>query len=151
MVEGTAPDVPNVPSATQRTAGSQHWMSGAIVRLVVVLLAVAIVVLFVTRWDVWVGAGIRQTTDDAYVRGDITPLSAKVEGYVHRVPVTDFQLVKAGDPLIEIDDEDYRAHVAQAEADLLGANAAIENLKTRKDLQHAAITEAESTISATQG
>src|SRR5260370_11295389 len=44
----------------------------------------------------------------------------------------------------QIDDEDYRARVAQAEADLLGANAAIENLKSRKDLQHAVITEAES-------
>jgi membrane fusion protein (multidrug efflux system) len=150
MVEGAAPNAPSVSTAMPRTATPRRWASGALVRLVVVLLAVAIVVLFVTRWDVWVGAGIRQTTDDAYVRGDITPLSAKVEGYVHRVPVTDFQLVKAGDPLIEIDDEDYRAHVAQAEADLLGANAAIDNLKTRKDLQHAAITEAESTISATQ-
>jgi hypothetical protein len=34
---------------------------------------------------------MRQTTDDPYVRSDITPLSAKVEGYVRRVPVNDFQ------------------------------------------------------------
>ena len=45
---------------------------------------------------------------------------------------SDFQLVKAGDLLVEIDDEDYQARVAQAEADLLGADAAIENLKARK-------------------
>ena len=57
-------------------------------------------------------------------------------------PVDDFQLVKAGDLLVEIDDQDYRARVAQAEADVLGAEAAIENLKARKALQHAQIDQA---------
>ena len=123
---------------------------GIWLRLAAVLAAGAIVALFVTRWDFWVGARVRQTTDDANVRGDITPLSAKVEGYVRSVAVTDFQLVKAGDLLIQIDDEDYQARVAQAEADVLGAEAAIENLKSRKALQHAQIAEAESTIAATQ-
>jgi membrane fusion protein, multidrug efflux system len=100
-------------------------------------------VLFATQWDRWVGLAVRQVSDDAYVRGDLTPLSAKVEGYVHRVAVDDFQRVKAGDLLIEIEDDDYRARVAQAEADLLGAKAAIENLKARKAAQHAQVTEAE--------
>jgi membrane fusion protein (multidrug efflux system) len=119
-------------------------------RLAIVLVAGAIVVLFATRWDVWIGSRGRQTTDDAYVRADITPLSAQVEGYVRRVPVQDFQLVKAGDLLVEIDDRDYQAKVAEAEADVLGAEAAILNLKARKDLQHAQITEAESDIAATE-
>jgi membrane fusion protein (multidrug efflux system) len=52
--------------------------------------------------------------------------------------------------LVQIDDSDYQARVAQAEADLLGAEAAIENLKTRKALQHAQVAEAESAIVATQ-
>jgi membrane fusion protein (multidrug efflux system) len=133
------------------TALRKHHPGGGIwLRLAVVLVAGAIAALFITRWDVWVGSRVRQTTDDAYVRGDITPLSAKVEGYVRSVAVTDFQEVKAGDLLIQIDDEDYQARVAQAEADLLGAEAAIANLKSRKSLQHAQITEAESTIAATQ-
>jgi membrane fusion protein (multidrug efflux system) len=120
------------------------------IRLAVVLAAGAILGLIATRWDVWVGSRVRQTTDDANVRGDLTPLSAKVEGYVRSVAVTDFQQVKAGDLLIQIDDEDYQARVAQAEADVLGAEAAIENLKSRKALQHAQIDQAESTIAATQ-
>ena len=78
------------------------------------------------------------------------PLSAKVEGYVTRVAVNDFDRVKAGDLLVEIDHSDYEARVAQAEADLLGAEAAIENLKTRKAMQHAQVAEAESSIAATQ-
>src|SRR5947207_43099 len=44
----------------------------------------------------------------------------------------------------------YQARVAQAEADLLGAEAAIENLKTRKALQHAQVAEAENAIAGTQ-
>jgi membrane fusion protein (multidrug efflux system) len=120
------------------------------VRLAVIAVAAIIVVLFATQWDRWVGNSTRQVTDDAYIRGDVTPLSAQVEGYVRHVAVDDFQHVKAGDLLVEIDDSDYRAKVAQAEADLLGSQAAIENLKARKETQHAAVTEAESTVTATQ-
>jgi membrane fusion protein (multidrug efflux system) len=123
---------------------------GLFVRFAVLLLAAAMAYLFVARWDVWVGSSTRQTTDDAYVRSDITPISAKVDGYVHNVPVDDFQMVKAGELLVEIDDDDYQAQVAQAEAALLGAQAAIENLKAHKALQHVLITEAENTIAGTQ-
>ena len=126
------------------------WSGIPIVRLAVLLAAGVIVVLFATQWDRWVGLSVRQVTDDAYVRGDITPLSAHVEGYVRRVPVDDFQRVKQGEVLVEIEDDDYRARVAQAEADLLGAQAAIENLKARKAAQHAQIAEAESAIAGTQ-
>jgi membrane fusion protein, multidrug efflux system len=121
-----------------------------LIRLVIILAALAIVVLLATQWDLWTGSRSRQVTDDAYVRGDITPLSAKVDGYIHSVPVGDYQFVKAGDLLVEIEHEDYRAHVAQAYAEWLAAEAAVGNLKARKDLQHAQIDEAQSTIAATQ-
>src|SRR4029077_13159723 len=120
------------------------------VTVAILLLAAAVVALFITRWDVWVGAPTRQTTDDAYVRSDITPLSAKIEGYIRRVPVNDFQQVKEGDLLIEIEDNDYGARLAQAEAELAGAEAAIANLKSRKALQHSQIAEAQDAINATQ-
>lgn len=142
------------PPATTRAAASPmgrlRRSRELLLRLAVILAAGLIVVLFATQWDRWVGGSIRQVTDDAYVRGDITPLSAKVEGYVRRVAVDDFQRVKQGDPLITIEDDDYRAKVAQAEADLLGAQAAIDNLKARKETQHAQVAEAETVITATQ-
>ncbi|HZC96038.1 MAG TPA: HlyD family secretion protein [Bradyrhizobium sp.] len=99
------------------------WSGITLVRLAVLITAGVIVVLFATQWDRWVGLAVRQVTDDAYVRGDITPLSAQVEGYVRRVPVDDFQRVKQGELLVQIEDDDYRARVAQAEADLLAAKA----------------------------
>ena len=109
---------PDMPRARRRP-----WSGITLVRLAVLLAAGVIVVLFSTQWDRWVGLAVRQVTDDAYVRGDITPLSAQVEGYVRRVPVDDFQRVKEGELLVQIEDDDYRARVAQAEADLLAAKA----------------------------
>jgi membrane fusion protein (multidrug efflux system) len=109
---------PDMPRARRRP-----WSGITLVRLVVLIAAGVIVVLFATQWDRWVGLAVRQVTDDAYVRGDITPLSAQVEGYVRRVPVDDFQRVKEGELLVQIEDDDYRARVAQAEADLQAAKA----------------------------
>src|SRR6202040_1703567 len=99
------------------------WSGITLVRLAVLIAAGVMVVLFATQWDRWVGLAVRQVTDDAYVRGDITPLSAHIEGYVRRVPVDDFQRVKAGELVVQIEDADYRARVAQAEADLQAAKA----------------------------
>jgi membrane fusion protein, multidrug efflux system len=144
---GTPPQSGDADSWVQRL---RRQFGGIWVTIAILLFAGAIVALFITRWDVWVGASVRQTTDDAYIRGDITPLSAKIEGYIRRVPVNDFQQVKQGDLLIEIEDDDYRARLKQAEAELAGAEAAIENLKSRKALQHTQIAEAQDAISATQ-
>jgi membrane fusion protein, multidrug efflux system len=116
----------------------------------ILVIAAAVAVLFASRWDAWVGARIAQTTDDAYVKGDLTPLSAKIEGYLTKVPVNDFQRVKAGELLVQIEDDDYKARVDQAEADVAAAEAAIENLKSRKAEQHAQIAAAQSAITATQ-
>jgi membrane fusion protein (multidrug efflux system) len=104
-------------------ARRRPWSGFTLGRVAVLVVAGVIVVLFATQWDRWVGLAVRQVTDDAYVRGDITPLSAQVEGYVRRVPVDDFQRVKKGQVLVEIEDDDYRARVAQAEADLQAAKA----------------------------
>src|SRR5262249_12208344 len=137
-----------VPSPTVAHAG-RRWLR-PLVGIGIVAIAASTAVLFTTRWDSWVGSRIDQTTDDAYVKGDITPLSAKIEGYVRNVAVGDYQSVKAGDLLVEIEDDDYRARTAQAEADLAGAEAAIGNLKAHKAEQHSQIDQAQSAIAATQ-
>jgi membrane fusion protein, multidrug efflux system len=149
--ETVLPVPPAQQAPTEEPRPRRHaWFGITLVRLAVLLAAGVVVVLFATQWDRWVGLAVRQVTDDAYVRGDITPLSAQIEGYVRRVPVDDFRRVKGGELLVEIEDDDYRARVAQAEADLLGAQAAIENLKARKQGQHAQVAEAEDAIKATQ-
>ena len=142
VAAGPAPSPP--PARAPR-----RWFR-PLVGIGIVAIAASTAVLFASRWDSWVGARIDQTTDDAYVKGDITPLSAKIEGYIRTVAVSDYQSVKAGDLLVEIEDDDYRARAAQAEADLAGAWAAIENLKAHKAEQHSPIDQAQSAIAATQ-
>lgn len=95
--ETVLPVPPAQQAPTEEPRPQRHvWFGITLVRLVVLLAAGVVVVLFATQWDRWVGLAVRQVTDDAYVRGDITPLSAQIEGYVRRVPVDDFQRVKAG-------------------------------------------------------
>lgn len=87
-----------------------------------------------------------QGTDNAYVRGDVTPISAKVGGYVAEVLVADNQPVRAGDILYRIDDADYRARVDQARAVLDARRSSIVNLDSRLALQHAAIAQAKASL-----
>ncbi|HEX8534559.1 MAG TPA: HlyD family secretion protein [Allosphingosinicella sp.] len=70
----------------------------------------------------------QETTDNAYVRADITPVAAKVEGYVARLMVDDNQRVKAGDVLMVIEPADFQAKVARAEADVASAEANVQTL-----------------------
>jgi hypothetical protein len=70
--------------------------------VLVVLLAAAIVATIVWNWNSWEGGRIEQTPDDAYVRGDLTPLSTKVAGIVSEVKVSDFQQVRKGDMIVEL-------------------------------------------------
>ena len=137
------PPTPVAATIKEAQPRSARRLTGEfLVRTVIILAALGVAVLLTTQWDVWTGGRNRQVTDDAYIRGDITPLSAKVDGYVSAVSVGDYQAVKAGDLLVEIERDDYRARVAQAYADWLAADAAIGNLKAKKDLQHAQIDEA---------
>jgi membrane fusion protein, multidrug efflux system len=108
----------------------------------VVLLAAALVVTITRNWNAWEGGKLEQTTDDAYVRGDLTPLSTKVAGIVSEVRVSDFQQVRKGDPLVELEDTDYQAQVSQAAASVEAAKAAIENNHRQRDLQDARIARA---------
>src|SRR4029077_20258058 len=91
-----------------------------------------------------------EATEDAYIVGDVTPLAAKVSGYVATVAVTDYQTVHKGDLIVEIEASDYRAQLAQAEASLAAAQATLANLANQKDVQRALILQAEATIQATQ-
>jgi membrane fusion protein (multidrug efflux system) len=94
------------------------------------------------NWNAWEGGRIDQVTDDAYVRGDLTPLSTKVAGIVKDVKISDFQQVHKGDLLIELKDDDYIAQVVQATAGVEAVNAAIVNNRRQQELQDARITRA---------
>src|ERR1700733_11748374 len=117
------------------------WQTSA-VPVLVVLLAAAVVFTITWNWNSWEGGRIEQVTDDAYVRGDITPLSTKVAGIVRDVEVSDFQQVHKGDLLVALEDDDYQAQVAQATAAVEAAKAAIGNNLRQRELQDSRIERA---------
>jgi membrane fusion protein, multidrug efflux system len=133
----TAPERRSDDASTKQPKWKQY-----VTPLLVLLLAVAIIVTITRNWNGWEGSKPEQITDDAYVRGDITPLSTKVPGIVRAVRVSDYQAVLQGDLLVELDDADYQAHVAEATAAVAAAKAAIENNRRQKLLQQAKIDHA---------
>jgi len=110
--------------------------------VIVLLLALAVIVTITRNWNGWEGGRIEQVTNDAYVRGDLTPLSTKVPGLVREVKVNDYQQVRKGDLLVQLDDDDYKAQLAQAAAGVEAAKAALENNRRQRQLQDSKIERA---------
>jgi membrane fusion protein, multidrug efflux system len=134
---------PPKPRFTLRAPPDWLW------RTIVFLLALGALILITTRWTVWESNARHQRTDDAYLQSDLTPIAAKVAGYVRSIPVQDFQRVHAGDVLVQLVDDDYRATVDQLTASVAAAEASIEALKAQHSLQTANVDAAKATISAT--
>jgi membrane fusion protein, multidrug efflux system len=89
---------------------------------IVAVLALAAIVWGVSKWHY---AHIHASTDDAQVDGHIIPVLARVGGYITLVTVSDNDSVRAGQVLAQIDDAEYKVRLAQAEADLAAAQAAV--------------------------
>jgi membrane fusion protein, multidrug efflux system len=147
--EGTRPAAATTSASTRGTEPEHAPAQPAkpkwrkyVTPAVVILLAAAVVATITRNWNAWEGGRIEQVTDDAYVRGDVTPLSTKVPGIVRDVRVSDFQQVHKGDLIVQLEDDDYRAQVAQANAAIAAAKAAIENNRRQRDLQDAHIERA---------
>jgi membrane fusion protein, multidrug efflux system len=100
-------------------------------------------------WFWWTEGRFTETTDDAYVGGDVTALSSKIAGFIEKVLVVDNQPVKAGDLLVRLDDRDYRAQLARAQASVAAQTAALANLDASRRLQQSMIDQAEADIAAT--
>ena len=143
--ELTSPAVNSAPpenrNATSSRRGGVRWQKYGTTILVVVL-ALAVLITVTRNWNAWEGGKIEQSTDDAYVRGDVTPLSTKVSGIVHSVDVADYQQVHKGDLLVELQDDDYQAQVDQAKAAVAAARAGIEENLRQRQLQDARIAKA---------
>ncbi len=123
------------------------WLA-PIARTLALAGAAALVWTIAGHWDRWTGAADLQTSDDAYIAGDLTPLSAKVAGYVRTVAVDDFQAVHQGDLIAEIDPSDYDAQLELAQAGLDAAQATLANLANQRDVQKSLVRQAEANIAA---
>ncbi|KAI2671970.1 HlyD family secretion protein [Pseudomonas sp. TNT3] len=114
--------------------------------LIALIAALIFAGLYATHW--WKAGRFIETTDDAYIGGDVTVIGPKVAGYIDDVLVTDNQKVKAGDVLIRLDSRDYRANLAKAEGAVAAEEALLANLDATEQLQHAVIGQARAGIDA---
>ncbi|HEY0651357.1 HlyD family secretion protein, partial [Phenylobacterium sp.] len=95
------------------------------------------------------------TTDNAYVKTDVTVVAPRVRGHVAQVLVADNQPVRAGQVLVRLDLDEYAARVAAAEGDVAladaavaAAQAALGRLATDEAVAAAQVREAETGIRA---
>jgi membrane fusion protein, multidrug efflux system len=98
----------------------------------------------------WTTGRFIETTDDAYVGGNVTTLSPHVAGFVSKILVGDNQFVKAGELVIKLDDRDYKASLAHAEAVVQNQTAGLANLHAKYTLQQSMIAQAEADLAAKQ-
>jgi membrane fusion protein, multidrug efflux system len=139
----TASSATNEPPKTEPagTPPASRWTK-YVTPVLVVILALAVLITITRNWNSWEGGHVEQTTDDAYVRGDVTPLGTKVAGIVRNVAVSDYQQVHKGDLIAELEDSDFQAQVSQANAAIEAAKAAMENNLRQRQLQDARIDKA---------
>ncbi len=119
----------------------------------IALVAASLAVLTGATWyghDWWTVGRFTETTDDAYVGADVTPISPHVAGFVRQVLVTDNQHVQAGQILLRFDPSDFQEALNHAEAVLLAQQAALDNLQARRVQQQSAIDGATADLAAKQ-
>ena len=88
-----------------------------------IMIAVVVLVVLISV-GVWWRSTYSEDTDDAQVNGHLIQVSSRVNGHVAKVYVEDNQVVKSGDPIIDIDPRDYQVAVENAQAALDSAKAA---------------------------
>ena len=165
LVNGESPRA-NIPAATVRIApekaGSRIELNGdtdspapqknrpAILKRVALILLIAAVGLGVGKlaYGWWTVGRFIENTDDAYVGGDVTVIAPKVAGFIAQLDVTDNQQVHAGDLLLKLDDRDYRATLAKADAAVAVQQATLQNLDATRHLQEAMVAQAQAEIAA---
>jgi multidrug resistance efflux pump len=100
-------------------------------RSVILMMLVALtgVLAILYAWQLWPFSSRVAVTENAYVRGQITVLAPQVNGYVTEVLVQDFEQVSQGQPLVRIDDRQYRQLVEQRRAELAERRFDLDNLE----------------------
>jgi membrane fusion protein (multidrug efflux system) len=94
----------------------------------------------------WTIGRFFESTDDAYVGGNITPISPQVPGFVAEILVKDNQPVQAGQLLIRLDGRTYQAAFDRALAMVKQQEATLGNLRAKYTLQQSAIMQAEADL-----
>src|SRR5258706_6571412 len=135
--------------ARVRRLTSIQGRSAALICLLTALCAGAAIILSGSSASLTLVTG-SQTTDDAYVRADQIAISSHIAGYVASVPVRDNEIVSEGQVVATIRDDDYKAQLSVAEAELRAAQSSVDILAAQASLQNARVAGAEASLKATE-
>jgi membrane fusion protein, multidrug efflux system len=127
----TPGDAPTLDAPPRRSRRRWLGMTAGLAGLIVAVVA--------GNWWFTEGRWI-ESTDNAYVQGDITIVSPRIDGDIVAVPVTDNQRVRAGDPLVELDPDDWHARAMQAEATVAEQRASVATLQAQIAQQRTNLT-----------
>lgn len=111
-------------------------------------IAVGAVLYAVSNWNEWTSRRATQSTQNAFVKSEPAVLSARVGGYITGLPVADYETVKAGEIIAEIESDDYAISVRAAKASLAEAQALLDNLDNEESEQRATIEKAGASLRA---
>src|SRR6267142_327134 len=115
------------PTPARAARPTPEAKPGGSKRAVFIIMGVVLLGLVAVGVRRWIYGFSHVSTDNAQVDGHIIPILPKVGGYVLDVRTDENRSVKAGDTLVVLDDRDYKARLAQAEADLAVALAGVSN------------------------
>jgi len=99
-------------------------------------------------YDWWTVGRFVESTDDAYVGGDVTAIAPHVAGFVATILVADNQYVRAGELIIRLDDRDFRAALDRADAIVRQREATLASLQAKYLLQQSTIRQADADVAA---
>lgn len=133
----------------QLAAGPKRWRGARRVAIAFLAAGVAIAVVAGAQ-AMGPDAVAFVSTDNAYVKGDVTFVSPKVPGYVTAVLTENDLRVAPGQVLVRIDPTDYRSAVADAEAAVAQAKAALRQIAAQRLLQQAQIQVADAGVVSAQ-
>ena len=120
----------------------------SVILMVLVALIGTLAILY--AWQLWPFSGRVAVTENAYIRGQITVLAPQVNGYVTDVLVQDFERVTQGQPLVRIDDRQYRQLVEQRRAELPARRFELDNLEQTLASNRATLDSRRAELSATE-
>ena len=96
----------------------------------------------------WTGGRYLETTDDAYVGGNVTAIEPHVRGFVAEVLAADNERVHAGQLLVRLDPRDFQAALDHSAAVLAARTTEVEGLRARYTLQQSTIRQHEAELAA---
>ncbi|HKK44246.1 MAG TPA: HlyD family secretion protein [Balneolaceae bacterium] len=117
------------PSAQGSKEAGQKNRNSTKKKIWVSVLALLVVAAAIYGWNWYTFAVNHESTDNAQVDGNISPVIPRVDGYVQKIYVDDNQRVKKGDLLVKLDKRNFKLGVKQAKAGLKSAKAAYADAK----------------------